>query len=46
MACKIVQISDIHWLGIERHKEYTEVFEKLFEEIKKEGDIEENQHWR
>jgi DNA repair exonuclease SbcCD ATPase subunit len=39
MTCKLIQISDIHWLGIERHKEYTEIFEKLFEEIRNEGNI-------
>lgn len=33
---KIAQISDIHWRGIQRHEEYTEVFERLFESLKKE----------
>lgn len=31
---KIVQISDIHWRGSQRHEEYTQAFEMLFEKIK------------
>jgi DNA repair exonuclease SbcCD ATPase subunit/DNA repair exonuclease SbcCD nuclease subunit len=30
---KILQISDIHWRGISRHKEYTDSFERLFQKI-------------
>lgn len=33
---KLVHISDIHFRGIARHKEYTECFERLFEELRNE----------
>lgn len=32
---KIAHISDIHWRGIARHKEYNRAFEKLFVELAK-----------
>lgn len=31
---RILHISDIHWRGIARHKEYTKAFEKLFNDAK------------
>jgi len=31
---KIAHISDIHWRGISRHKEYVQAFERLFEELR------------
>lgn len=30
---KIAHISDVHWRGIARHKEYNRAFEKLFEQL-------------
>jgi len=32
---KICHLSDIHWRGIQRHKEYTNAFTELFEQLKK-----------
>ena len=33
---KLAFISDIHWRGITRHEEYTDVFNKLFNQLKTE----------
>lgn len=33
---KLAFISDIHWRGITRHEEYTQVFEKLFYQLREE----------
>jgi predicted MPP superfamily phosphohydrolase len=33
---KICQISDIHWRGITRHEEYTNIFNDLFTKLKEE----------
>ena len=32
---KIVHIADIHWRGMQRHDEYTQVFSEFFEKIKR-----------
>jgi DNA repair exonuclease SbcCD ATPase subunit len=32
---RIIHIADIHWRGLSRHKEYVQVFEKLFSKIVK-----------
>ena len=34
---KVFHISDIHWRNVNRHAEYRDVFEKIFEEIRKRG---------
>ena len=34
---KVFHLSDIHWRNVNRHTEYRQVFEKIFEEIRKRG---------
>ena len=34
---RIYHIADVHIRNIKRHKEYREVFQKMFEEIRKRG---------
>ena len=34
---KIYHIADVHIRNVKRHKEYRQVFEKMFEEIRKRG---------
>ncbi len=33
--CKILHLSDVHWRGIARHKEYTESFQRLFDSLRR-----------